>query len=214
MTWGLRFLTNLIWKRAWIDVTRLRDTAERCRSTSAEGKRKAEIGALGVSLFRTIPQCSIQSVTFRFRNFSVSKLFHFFSGFGFGIEQIWYRIKYRFQYPKKLVSEKVSDSVSTKFWIWFRSYFGYFGSCFGFECLGFENFPFWWWFRIRHRKVWYRKSIEFGIEKSWYKKVSDSVSEKFGIGKKFRIRFRSSFGYRHTLVPLWPYRLQPFLLLF
>ena len=30
-------------------------------------------------------------------------------------------------------------------------------------------------------------------------KVSDSVSEKFGIGKKFWIRFRSDFGYRHTL---------------
>ena len=31
------------------------------------------------------------------------------------------------------------------------------------------------------------------------KKVSDSVSEIFGIGKKIRIRFRSDFGYRHTL---------------
>ena len=31
-------------------------------------------------------------------------------------------------------------------------------------------------------------------------KVSDSVSEEFGIGKKFRIRFRSDFGYRHTLI--------------
>ena len=30
-------------------------------------------------------------------------------------------------------------------------------------------------------------------------KVSDSVSEKFDIGKKFRIRFRSDFGYRYTL---------------
>ena len=29
--------------------------------------------------------------------------------------------------------------------------------------------------------------------------VSDSVSEKFGIGKKIRIPFRSDFGYRHTL---------------
>ena len=28
-------------------------------------------------------------------------------------------------------------------------------------------------------------------------KVSDS--EKFGIGNKFRTRFRSDFGYRHTL---------------
>ena len=75
-------------------------------------------------------------VMFRFRNFSVSKLFHFLDGFGFGIEKIWYRKKYRIRYRKYLVSEKVSDSVS----------------------------------------------------------------EKFGIGKKFRIRFRSDFGYRHTLV--------------
>ena len=46
------------------------------------------------------------------------------------------------------------------------------------------------------------KSIGFGIEKNLVsKKVSDSVSEKFGIGKKFRIRFRSDFGYRHTLMP-------------
>ena len=33
-------------------------------------------------------------------------------------------------------------------------------------------------------------------------KVSDSVSEKFGIGKKFRIRFRLDFGYCHTLIML------------
>ena len=32
------------------------------------------------------------------------------------------------------------------------------------------------------------------------KKVSDSVSEKIGIGKKFWIRFRSDFGFRHTLI--------------
>ena len=29
--------------------------------------------------------------------------------------------------------------------------------------------------------------------------VSVSVSKKIGIGKKFRIRFRSDFGFRHTL---------------
>ena len=58
-----------------------------------------------------------QSVTFRFRNFSVSKLFHFFDGFGFGIEKIWYRKKYRIRYRKNLVSKKVSDSVSEKFGI-------------------------------------------------------------------------------------------------
>ena len=33
----------------------------------------------------------------------------------------------------------------------------------------------------------------------YQKKVSDSVSKKIGIGKKFRIRFRSDFGFRHTL---------------
>ena len=32
------------------------------------------------------------------------------------------------------------------------------------------------------------------------KKVLESVSKKFGIGKKFRIRFRSDFGFRHTLI--------------
>ena len=47
-----------------------------------------------------------QSVTFRFRNFSVSKLFNFLYGFGFGIEKIWYRKKYRIRYRKNLVSEK------------------------------------------------------------------------------------------------------------
>ena len=58
-----------------------------------------------------------QSVTFRFRNFSVLKLFHFFCGFGFGIEKNWYQKKYRIQYRKFLVSKKVSDSVSEKFGI-------------------------------------------------------------------------------------------------
>ena len=52
-----------------------------------------------------------QSVTFRFRNFQVSKLFHFLDGFGFGIKKfgieksigfsirkIWYRKKFRIRY--------------------------------------------------------------------------------------------------------------------
>ena len=87
---------------------------------------------------------SHQSVTFWFRNFSVSKLFHFFDGIGFGFEKFWYRKKYRirfrfFWYRKKyrirfrnfLVSKKVSDLVSIFF---------------GFEKsigLGFETF----WYR-------------------------------------------------------------------
>ena len=52
-------------------------------------------------------ESSLQSVTFRFRNFSVSKLFHFWvvldsvskkfgieKSIGFGIVKIWYRKKY------------------------------------------------------------------------------------------------------------------------
>ena len=45
------------------------------------------------------------------------------------------------------------------------------------------------------------KSIGIGIGKNLVsKKVPDSVSKKIGIGKKFRIRFRSDFGFRHTLI--------------
>ena len=52
------------------------------------------------------------------------------------------------------------------------------------------------------KKISIKKSIEFGIGNYLVsKKVSDSVSEIFGIGKKIRIRFRSDFGYRHTLHP-------------
>ena len=47
---------------------------------------------------------ALQSVTFRFRNFSVSKLFKFFDGIGIGFEKFWYR-------------KKVSVSVSKKFGI-------------------------------------------------------------------------------------------------
>ena len=66
--------------------------------------------------------------TSRFWNF-----FHFLDGFGFGIERIWYRKKYQIRYCKDLVSEKVSDSVSEKFRIWFCLDFGFFGWCFGFK---------------------------------------------------------------------------------
>ena len=61
----------------------------------------------------------LQSVTFRFRNFSVSKLFYFLvvsdsvskkfgieKSIGFGIVKIWYRKKYRIRYRKNLVLEK------------------------------------------------------------------------------------------------------------
>ena len=67
-----------------------------------------------------------QSVTFRFRNFSVSKLFHLFfmvsvsvskifgieKSIGIGFEKNWYRKKYRIRFRKILVSKKVSVSVS------------------------------------------------------------------------------------------------------
>ena len=48
---------------------------------------------------------------------SVSKKFGIEKSIGFGIEIIWYRKKYRIRYRKNLVSEKVSDSVSFRFWV-------------------------------------------------------------------------------------------------
>ena len=51
------------------------------------------------------------------------------------------------------------------------------------------------------KKFGIEKSIGIGIGKKLVsKKVSVSVSKKIGIGKKFRIRFRSDFGFRHTLL--------------
>ena len=50
--------------------------------------------------------------------------------------------------------------------------------------------------------IGFEKCIGIGIRKNLVsKKVSDSVSKKIGIGKKFRIRFRSDFGFLHTLCP-------------
>ena len=98
------------------------------------------------------------------------------------------------------------------------------------KLLGFETFPCFFMVSVSvSKKNWYRKkyryrfrkflvsekvsvlvSKKFGIEKSIgigigkklvSKKVSVSVSKKIGIGKKFRIRFRSDFGFRHTLLP-------------
>ena len=43
-----------------------------------------------------------QSVTFRFRNFSVSKLFQFLNSIGFSIEKIWYK-EYQIRYQKNVV---------------------------------------------------------------------------------------------------------------
>ena len=95
--------------------------------------------------FGTLWYSMVQSVTFRFRNFSVSKLFHFFDGIGFGFENFWYRKKYRIRFRFFLVSKKVSDSVSKFFGI---------EKSIGF---GFDFF-------------WFRKSIGFGFEIFWYRK--------------------------------------------
>ena len=57
-----------------------------------------------------------QSVKFWFRDFSSSKLFHFFYGIGIGFGNFWYRKKYRYRFQKNLVSKKVSVSVSEKIW--------------------------------------------------------------------------------------------------
>ena len=141
-------------------------------------------------------------MTFRFRNFSVSKLFNFFGGFGFGIEKIWYRKKYRIRYRKNLVSEKVSDSVSKKFGIGKQFGFGFvqilgiLGDVSVSKFLGFETFLFFRWFWIRYRKNLVSEKVSDSVsEKLGIEKVSDSVSDKFGIGKKFWIRFCSDFGY-------------------
>ena len=77
------------------------------------------------------------------------------------------------------------------------------------KLLGFETFPFFWWFRIRYRKNLVSK------------KLSDSVSEKFGIEKsigfgfgknwyrkKYQIRYRTRsqlplYLQRHKSHPYW-----------
>ena len=114
---------------------------------------------------------------FRFRNFSVSKLFNFFGGFGFGIENFWYRKKYRIRYRKYLVSEKLSDSVSLKFGIGksfglgFVQILGILGEVSVSKQLCFETFPFFAWFRIRYRKNLVserKKLIRFPLEFGYF----------------------------------------------
>ena len=60
-----------------------------------------------------------------------------------------------------------------------------------------EGLGIYWRYRNRYRAFWVpEKSIGIGIGKIWYrKKVSVSVSAKFGTGKKYRYR------YRQNLVP-------------
>ena len=105
-------------------------------------------------------------MTFRFRNFSVSKLlgfetFPFFlmvsvsvsKNFGIeksiviGFEKIWYRKKYRYRFRKNLVSKKVSVS-----------------KIFGIEksiSIGFEKFWYRYWFR--------KNAIEKNMKQFWKK---------------------------------------------
>jgi len=150
-----------------------------------------------------------QSVTFRFRNFSVSKLFHFFGGFGFGIEKIWYRKKYRIRYRKNLVSKKVSDSVSEKFGIQKSFGFGFVQILstvtpqeVNFSTFGVQSSPkrctvdtwirfcsvlfrFWvFWVMFRFRNFSVSKLFHF-LDGFGFgiEKVSDSVLKIFGIGK-------------------------------
>ena len=65
---------------------------------------------------------------------------------------------------------------------------------------------------IGFKTFWYQKSIGIGFEKNWYrkkywyrkkigiKKYRIRYRKKISIGKMFRIRFHSDFGFRHTLI--------------
>ena len=67
-----------------------------------------------------------QSVTFRFQNFSVSKLIHFLDGIGIGFKNFWYRKKYRYRFRKFCQNfEGFSFNfgkfgLKKKFWFWFQ----------------------------------------------------------------------------------------------
>merc|ERR1711954_438812 len=68
--------------------------------------------------------------------------------------------------------------------------------------LGLETFAkFLWGFRFRFGKIWSRKkSLGFGFGKFGLgRKVSVSVSEKFGLGKKSRFRFRKIWYRKKSL---------------
>ena len=58
-----------------------------------------------------------QSVTFRFLNFSVSKLFQLLGWYRYRFRNFLVSKKYRYRFRKKLVSKKVSVSVSKNFGI-------------------------------------------------------------------------------------------------
>ena len=72
--------------------------------------------------------------------------------------------------------------------------------------IGFKTFPIFLIVSDSVSKNLVSKSIGFGIGKNLVsKKVPESILKIFGIGKKIRIRFRSDFGYRHTLMCIHVY---------
>ena len=108
-----------------------------------------------------------QSVTFRFR---IKKIW--FCRFETWFSRIWYRYWYWFR-NFSIFFKGIGISIEK---IWYRKKYRIrYGKKFGIEkSIGFGI-----------GKSWYRKSIGFGIGKYLVsKKVSDSVSEIFGIGKK------------------------------
>ena len=117
--------------------------------------------------------------TSRFRNFS-----NCCDSIGIGFEICWYLKKYRYQFRKKLVSKKVSVSVSKNLGI--KKVSVSVSKIFGIEkSIGIGFVKFWYRKKYRYRyrkKIGIGKSIGFGIEKIWYrKKVSDSVSFRFWV---------------------------------
>ena len=72
---------------------------------------------------------------------------------------------------------------------------------FGFETSRFRNFSICWMVSDSvSKKFGIEKSIGFGIGKIWYRKKYRIRYRKNLVSEKFRIRFRSDLGYRHTLI--------------
>ena len=142
---------------------------------------------------------SSQSVTFRFRNFSVSKLFQFFGWYRIRYrknlvskkvsdsvsEKIWYRKKYRIRYRKYLVLKKVSDSLWKK--IIKKSWFCRFEPWF-------SKIWYRYWYRFRNFSS-FLAGIGFGIEKIWYRKKYRIRYRKKLVSKKYRIRYLLTLFY-------------------
>jgi len=114
-----------------------------------------------------------QSVTYRYREFPVPGIVHFFGGIGTGIGKNWYR-------------KKVSEPVSEKF-----------GTGKDFRRQNFGILKIYNGYRYRNREFFiFSGGIGTGIGKIWYrKKVSEPVSEKFGTGKS------TGIGIGKNLVP-------------